>query len=84
MLARLHDFDGALALRLPQPDSPTLRRDGRALRRAYHKAVLFLHPDKHVESPAAAQSLALALFQTCAAAYAAQVTAPARSDGLAC
>ena len=70
LISTLGHFAHALGQETPAlPDANLLRGHPAALRKAYHKACLLLHPDRHVNSPAGVQALALALFQGLSEAF---------------
>ena len=70
MLGSLGSFSRDFASALPQTAASELRqKPPQVLRRAYHKACLALHPDRHVGSSPESQALALALFQTLSSAF---------------
>ena len=50
-----------------------LQRSPALLRKAYHKALLAVHPDKHVHSPPSQAALAVAIFHALSAAHAAAI-----------
>ena len=54
------------------------------LRKAYRKALLAVHPDKHVASPPECLALATALFQALSAAHAAEVAKDGDQGGCGC
>jgi uncharacterized membrane protein YgcG len=65
---------------LLQLDEKELRAQSKALRKAYHKALLCCHPDKHVASPVQTQLLATAVFQALSASYAALAAGEAHRE----
>ena len=77
LAACLCDLSGAFGHALPDAALPrpsnaeALRKSPAALRKAYHKALLAVHPDKHVSSTPERQSLCVALFVVLSAAHAA-------------
>ena len=77
LAACLCDLSGAFGHALPDaglprpPSVEALRKSRGALRQAYHKALLAVHPDKHVSSTPERQALCEALFVVLSAAHAA-------------
>ena len=55
---------------LPSYDMGALRSDPSALRKAYHKALLAVHPDKQNDASTGAQAVAIELFHALSAARA--------------
>ena len=77
LLSTLGEFSNSFAVVLPQPTPRMLQGDQAALRKAYLRACLQLHPDKQVGAAASTQALALGLFQSLSAAFVA-MQPPAR------
>ena len=55
----------------PPTDAATLRGQPALLKKAYHRALLACHPDKHVSSPPERRAVAVALFHAISGARAA-------------
>jgi hypothetical protein len=77
LLSTLGEFSNSFAVALPQPTPRMLQGDQAALRKAYLRACLQLHPDKQVGASASTQAIALSLFQSLSAAFVA-MQPPAR------
>ena len=80
LVSTVGELAGALpaASGLPTLDAHktgVLRSQPAALRRAYRKALLCCHPDKHVSTPADEQAVAAAVFHALSSAFAAAATA---------
>ena len=67
---------------LPSYDMGALRSDPSALRKAYHKALLAVHPDKQNDASPGAQAVAIELFHALSAARA--KVAAAEASGVSC
>ena len=67
---------------LPSYDMGALRSDPSALRKAYHKALLAVHPDKQNDASPGAQAVAIELFHALSAARA--KAAAAEASGVRC
>lgn len=69
LLSTLGEFSQSFESALPQAAPDAVRGDSAALRKAYHRACLQLHPDKQAGASASTQAIALALFQSLSAAF---------------